>query len=802
MNRTTFCLGLLSVILASVGFADDIRWTGEQGDAILTYESQGSWFDGMNWLNFTVPTSADRVIFDPQSFARPLPNPYCVFFGDFYKYVFMGGSSHVVPANPNPAEAGSVDIAGLHWIFNFDCFDPENHTDRNTGSLMLSGNLNVGTTSVYTSATLEITGPGVLECNAAMLGGPDDTHGILTVDHTDMVLHDGGLLVGDNGRGTLDVEGGAISCFSAVHVGNAGGGRGNVMVNGDDSVLSAERWLSVGEYGSGQLTISGGGCVDNAEGRVGWYAGSTGTVMVTDSGSAWDCFFDVRIGDEGEGALTIKDGGEAHVDTWVGIGYGATGDGTATVTDAGSSWTIVDTLNVAEAGIGSLEIKNGGSVDDAHGFIGNGATGQGEVTVTGANSTWTNSGLLTVGNAGQGTLDVLAGGHVTAGEVIVGWGPGSHGEAVVSGTGSNLNNSGGTTVGFNASGSLVVQNGASLANTFAHIGNGATGQGEVTVTGENSAWTNSGLLTVGNAGHGTLDVLAGGHVTAGELIIGWGQGSHGDVTVDGPQSLLEDSGETTVGYDAYGSLAVTGLGTTTSSYATVGRGQTGEGSATVSGRGSRWSIDNDLTVGGSGHATLSILNGGLVDVGRALTIDGNGGDDSFINMTTGGMLALFGDADDSLVDFLNLINGTDAIRFWDDSVSHWAAITGATPGTDYTLAYIDDADSDLDGYTLLTVRTVPLCGDANGDGRVDDVDASILGANWRRTGDATWNQGDFNGDHNVDDRDAAILAAHWHESVEQTPSVPEPTTWVLLLGLSLALLRRRGSTKTLCAGLQ
>jgi hypothetical protein len=72
-------------------------------------------------------------------------------------------------------------------------------------------------------------------------------------------------------------------------------------------------------------------------------------------------------------------------------------------------------------------------------------------------------------------------------------------------------------------------------------------------------------------------------------------------------------------------------------------------------------------------------------------------------MSTAGMLALFGDADDSLQEFLDLIVGTDAIRYWDDSILDWADITSATYSLDYTLEYIDDITSDLSGYTVLTV---------------------------------------------------------------------------------------------------
>ena len=53
-----------------------------------------------------------------------------------------------------------------------------------------------------------------------------------------------------------------------------------------------------------------------------------------------------------------------------------------------------------------------------------------------------------------------------------------------------------------------------------------------------------------------------------------------------------------------------------------------------------------------------------------------------------------------------------------------------------------------------------------------------------------WKMGDFNGDYAVNDIDATMLAANWGAD---TASVPEPGSITLLLcGLaSLALLRRR-----------
>jgi hypothetical protein len=99
------------------------------------------------------------------------------------------------------------------------------------------------------------------------------------------------------------------------------------------------------------------------------------------------------------------------------------------------------------------------------------------------------------------------------------------------------------------------------------------------------------------------------------------------------------------------------------------------------------------------------------------------------------------------------------------------------------------ADANYSLVELTLGSTLPLVpGDANGDTFVDNLDASILGAHWLKTGGATWEQGDFNRDGNVNDKDAAILAAHWTASAGGEESVPEPSTLALLLGAVAGLL--------------
>jgi autotransporter-associated beta strand protein len=127
-----------------------------------------------------------------------------------------------------------------------------------------------------------------------------------------------------------------------------------------------------------------------------------------------------------------------------------------------------------------------------------------------------------------------------------------------------------------------------------------------------------------------------------------------------------------------------------------------------------------------------------------------------------------------------------------DASPSWSAgpIRNTTAGiTGLTLGWEDDADAQQ--VTIMAT----YAGDANLDGTVDDVDASIVGAHWHQS-DCLWSQGDFNYDGLVNDRDAAILAAHWQSTVNSAET-PEPSTVVLLAaGLASLLVWRK---RALCS---
>ena len=104
-------------------------------------------------------------------------------------------------------------------------------------------------------------------------------------------------------------------------------------------------------------------------------------------------------------------------------------------------------------------------------------------------------------------------------------------------------------------------------------------------------------------------------------------------------------------------------------------------------------------------------------------------------------------------------------------------VTLLSVGPDLSLACIY-------GDTDITLRAT-LAGDINLDDRVDEVDATLLAANWNTGPGLTWSQGDFNGDGFVDNADAAILAGNWLQVAALAASVPEPNTIVVLLAAVL-----------------
>ena len=430
----------------------------------------------------------------------------------------------------------------------------------------------------------------------------------------------------------------------------------------DPGNWTSDTFIYIGESETGQLLVNNADQIYSYYSYIGLNSGSTGIVTIDGTGSAWTNRYSY-IGYNGNGTLNITRGGVVN-STSNSIGYqsGSTGtvnvDGIGSTLDSGSlqiGWTDAGTVNITNGGLVRVAYAtnllthgminfDGGTLDTVM-LWGNDVALRGTGTIS-LHSIIADKPLVIscTDDLTQyyRTIDTLTDQNITVN--------------------LNIDGQGYLGAGETGTGSLTINNGMAVSSSSGSIGAQPDSNGTVTVSGIGSTWDSVAPIYVGEKGNGTLHIINGGSVSEG----------------------------------VFGNYVVEYLGRDTGSNGTV----------LVDGLGSTWENHSSLCVGFQGSGTLEITDGGLVSVFRTLTVDYDTDGNAFINMSTGGMLALFGEADDSIGDFLDLVKGTDAIRYWDDSTEDWANVTGATYGEDFTLNYLTEGD--LAGYTVLTVGTVSV----------------------------------------------------------------------------------------------
>jgi T5SS/PEP-CTERM-associated repeat protein len=690
-------------------------------------------------------------------------------------------------------------------------------TPKLQGATVITGNVTPALPwNSSTTAKIGVTGAGTLTVDSGSgLTSRDGTLGV-NAGSTGMATVTGAgskwtngpqFYVGYYGGGSLRVEAGGLVSSNNSTIAYGGSSTGTATITGAGSKWTNSSTLFVD---NGALQVEAGGQVTSSTGYVsGNSPTGTGTATITGAGSKWTNSSELYVGNVGSGALYVEAGGQ--VSTFRGyLGASPGSTGAATITGAGSTWTNSFQLFVGDSGSGALRVEAGGQVANGDGYLGLYAGSTGTATITGAGSKWINSSLFVgnsrVGYGGRGALTVEDGGQVTAATLYASLGD-LHGSGTIAASGAVLDadlvfnamhptqnvfalDAGGTLTvtpgggnlgaGYKGFGRLTVAQGVAVSTSIGSLGYNAGSMGTATITGAGSKW-NCAQFDVGHDGSGALRVEAGGQASSTFAFVGSNAGSTGLTTITGAGSKWANSDLLYVGMDGSGALRVEAGGMASSSESSLGNNSGSKGTAIITGAGSTWTSGSQLYVGFYGSGSLTINAGGLLRVDGAITIDFDGGADSFVNMSTGGMLALKGDADDSLAQFLGLVAGTDAIRFWNASLAGWTPLTAATLGVDYTLQYQNAGD--LNGYTLLTVLTPGPAGDFNLDGRVDSSDL----LEWQRGNSPTPNS----------PADLATWRANFGlgSTTPVTTPVPEPGAFALLGMAVTSLLLGRRSTQ-------
>lgn len=616
---------------------------------------------------------------------------------------------------------------------------------------------------------------------------------------------------------------------------------GTMVINGESPLF----------YGN---LVIGGSTLDNVDDPTNIDpTGGVGVVRITGFGSRYESFtgseggaaaFDLHVGYSGTGTLWVTNGGSAQITDAITIGLAPSGTGTiivdgpdsalfnygAGISDPGSE-NETSFMVVGGAGVGTLHVINGGTVQAAAGAVigvdtstggtgifppppgsGGPTGGRGTVLVDGTTSKWIiAAGGLMIGGADDDEIPDYTGSDAGQGTLTV-----SNGGLVRLTNGGNLNIGLLGRLTLETNGSLIVGDlGASNASYETNNDGVITGHGRIDTGTLLNKVAGEIRVTAGNKLLISIDTLSGDDSSLrnyGGLVEVIG----GEIEFDGPASGTDrfhnEIGENLDGDPIpgliHGSNANLRFRTGLLNEATM---VFSAGDNIVSGEVENLGVlsiqGNETTVifedSFSGAGIIDLTSASAASVGILGDYDASdslilmdiagpveGEDFSTIN-TTG--IATFTDAF-MLVDFVDgfapALGDMFEVMTYGARVDDLTIINFGLPGL--ALAAVYNSDS------LVLQTVLPTPGDFNTDGIVDAADYSV----WRDTlGDTAIPPGsgaDANGNGVIDAADYAIWKANFG-SVASVPgsaaasgaAVPEPGTLMLLMVSLLALPGRR-----------
>jgi T5SS/PEP-CTERM-associated repeat protein len=210
----------------------------------------------------------------------------------------------------------------------------------------------------------------------------------------------------------------------------------------------------------------------------------------------------------------------------------------------------------------SLTILNGtlssGSVSSDRRVIGNAAGSTGKLTVSTGGILSGTGRYIFVGNSGDGTLEVINGGQINNVYSYIAAASGSVGHVLIDGDGSKWSMSSTPYIAHaaNSKADILVRNKGILYTGTALIADATGAEAEITITGSGSKWQAGSNTSFGTVGTATVNVLDGGAINANGSNRNFRVHANGVVNLQGSGTF--DFGAQTISFIG-GTLNVTGL---------------------------------------------------------------------------------------------------------------------------------------------------------------------------------------------------------------------------------------------------
>jgi T5SS/PEP-CTERM-associated repeat protein len=496
-----------------------------------------------------------------------------------------------------------------------------------------------------------------------VLGGTATVTGAATATGADVYIKSGG--------GTLQFSDGlTLSDGATLYLYNGGvttaetlTADGTISIDEAGSTLTVAETLTLGSSGDGALTLTDGGAliVDGAF-DMAENGGSTSTATVGNTiageqeSGALTIQGEWQIGVAGTATAIINQGVTDEALGGITLGAQATGDGTLTVSQADTVFSVTGPLVIGEAGAGTLNVQDGAVLDAATSVVTVGVddTATGAATITGAGSQFETGSLTVGGSSSKATVKVSSGGDLEiASNLTLGAVADSKGVLTVTDAGSQVSVGGDATLGDGGVGTLSMTGGALSVSGAMTLGEVEGSSGKL-VLSDSAVVGVGGDLTIGVAASGT--VTLGSTTAASSVQLVWGdlltvgEDTEGTLTInagDSVSALADGAGQLAIGADA-GSSGTVSL---------AGAGASLDGAAlSVGGTASAQGGDGSLSIRDGGSATFddaTIWSTGEVTDAGALSISGPLSGSGSVKISGAGQFTIGGSDSTVGIDFVS-----------------------------------------------------------------------------------------------------------------------------------------------------